>query len=144
MYTLNSQLTCFKYNLDFKRLIVNIKWFRLDKFNDLNMQGHSFNREELDQLQVFISKNQTNFPGNQFVEETQREGLEILAINELSKKSLPLYLILSKKTILNLHSHISHAMMILLLDENYEFTVDYTLDFDIIGKIEIYKEFKIE
>lgn len=29
------------------------------------------------------------------------------------------------------------GMKIILTDENYEFAVDYTLDFDVIGKIEI-------
>lgn len=144
MYTLNTQLTYFKYNLDFKRLSVNIKWYRLDKFSALHIQGLSFNKAELDQLESFIDKNPINFPGNQFVEDTKREVFDILTINELSKTSLPLYLILSKKTILNLDNHIYHAMMIVLTDENYQVTVDYTLDFDIIGRIEIYKEVNVK
>lgn len=144
MYTLNTQLTYFKYNLDFKRLLVNIKWFKLDKFSALHIQGLSFNKAELDQLESFINKNPINFPGNQFVEDAKREGFDILTINELSKTSLPLYLILSKKSILNLDTHVYQAMMIVLTDENYEFTVDYTLDFDIIGRIEIYKEVNVK
>lgn len=144
MYTLNTQLTYFKYNLDFKRLLVNIKWFKLDKFSALHIQGLSFNKTELDQLESFINKNPINFPGNQFVEDTKGEGFDILTINELSKTSLPLYLILSKKSILNLDTHVYQAMMIVLTDENYEFTIDYTLDFDIIGRIEIYKEMKVK
>lgn len=35
-------------------------------------------------------------------------------------------------------------MMIVLTDENYQATVDYTLDFDVIGRIEIYKEVKVK
>lgn len=144
MYTLNTQLTYFKYNLDFKRLLVNIKWFKLDKFSALHIQGLSFNKAELDQLESFINKNPINFPGNQFVEDAKREGFDILTINELSKTSLPLYLILSKKSILNLDTHVYQAMMIVLTDENYQVTVDYTLDFDIIGRIEIYKEVNVK
>jgi hypothetical protein len=144
MYTLNTQLSYFKYNLDFKRLIVNIKWFKLDKFSDLSIQGFSFNKAELDQFKSFIFKNPMNFPGYQFVEDTKSERFDILTINELSNTSLPLYLILSKKSILNLDNHVYFAMMIKLTDEDYEFTVDYTLDFDIVGRIEIYKEFKIK
>lgn len=143
MYTLNTQLAFFKYNLDFKKLVVNIKWFRLDKFSALHIQGLSFNKAELDQLKSFIDKKPINFPGNQFVEDTKREGFDILTGNELSKTSLPLYLVLSKKSILNLDNPIYHAMIIVLTDENYQATVDYTLDFDIIGRIEIYKELKV-
>lgn len=142
MYTLNTQLAYFKYNLDFKKLVVNIKWFRLDKFSALHIKGLSFNKAELDQLKSFIDKNPINFPGNQFLEDTKREGFDILTVNELSITSLPLYLILSKKSILNLDNHINHAMVIVLTDENYQATVDYTLDFDIIGRIEIYKDHK--
>lgn len=144
MYTLNTQLAYFKYNLDFKKLVVNIKWFRLDKFSALHIQGLSFNKAELDQLKSFIDKNPINFPGNQFLEDTKREGFDILRVNELSKTSLPLYLVLSKKSILNLDKPIYHAMMIVLTDENYQATVDYTLDFDVIGRIEIYKEVKVK
>lgn len=28
------------------------------------------------------------------------------------------------------------------MNENYQFTINYTLDFDVIGKIEVYKQVK--
>lgn len=143
MYTINTQLAYFKYNLDFKKLIVNIKWFRLDKFSNFNMQGISFNKVELDQFQHFINENRLNFPGSQFVADSKKEGFDILTTNELSQASVPLYLILSKNPNLNADRHIYHAMTIVLTDENYESTIDYSLDFDVIGRIEIYKELKI-
>lgn len=33
-------------------------------------------------------------------------------------------------------------MRVRLTDEDYKITINYTLNFDVIGKIEIYKEFK--
>jgi hypothetical protein len=33
-------------------------------------------------------------------------------------------------------------MNIVLMDQNYEFNIDYTLNFDVIGKIEIDKQIK--
>lgn len=34
--------------------------------------------------------------------------------------------------------------MIVLMDENYESTIDYTLVFDVLGKIEIYKNAELK
>ncbi|MEO7978667.1 hypothetical protein [Flavobacterium sp.] len=142
MYTINTQLAYFKYNLDSKKLIVNIKWFKLNTFSNLNLQAISFNRSYLELFKNFIDKNQHNFPGSCFVEETRKEGFDLLINNELSQSALPYYLILSKNSKLNLGNSIYQAEMIMLMDENYEFTINYTLDFDVIGKIEIYKEIK--
>ena len=142
MYTINTQLAYFKYNLDSKKLIVNIKWFKLDKFSNLNLQALSFNKSDLELFKSFIDKNQPNFPGSCFVEETRKEGFDMLIENELSQSALPYYLILSKNPKLNLSNSIHQAEMILLMDENYQYPVDYVLDFDVIGKIEIYKEIK--
>lgn len=144
MYTINTQLAYFKYNLDSKKLIVNIKWFKLDKFSNLNLQALSFNKSDLELFKSYIVKNQTNFPGSYFVEETRKEGFDMLIENELSQSALPYYLILFKNPKLNLGNSIYQAEMIMLMDENYESTIDYTLDFNIIGKIEIYKELKIK
>ncbi|GEM_PF-1514331 len=142
MYTINTQLAYFKYNLDSKKLIVNIKWFKLDKFSNLNLQALSFNKSDLELFKRFIAKNQPNFPGSYFVEQTTKEGFDMLIENELSQSALPYYLILSKNPKLNLSNSIHQAEMILLMDENYQYPVDYVLDFDVIGKIEIYKEIK--
>lgn len=144
MYTINTQLAYFKYNLDSKKLIVNIKWFKLDKFSDLNLQALSFNKSDLELFKSFIAKNKPNFPGSYFVEETRKEGFDMLIKNELSQSALPYYFIVSKNPKLNLGNSIYQAEMIILMNENYESTIDYTLDFNIIGKIEIYKELKIE
>lgn len=144
MYTINTQLAYFKYNLDSKKLIVHIKWFKLDKFRNLNLQALSFNKSDLELFKSFIAKNQPNFPGSYFVEETTKEGFDMLINNELSQSALPYYLILSKNPKLNLGHSLHQAEMIMLMDENYESTIHYTLDFNIIGKIEIYKEFKIK
>ncbi|MGO4770432.1 hypothetical protein ACEN2I_02130 [Flavobacterium sp. W22_SRS_FK3] len=81
-----------------------------------------------------------NFPGHCFVEETKKEGFDLFVTNDFSQYSLPSYLILSKKKELN--NQIYQAMNILLMDKNYEFIIDYNLDFDVIGKIEIYKQMK--
>lgn len=142
MYTINTQLAYFKYNLDYKKLIVNIKWFKLDKFTNLNLQALSFNRSDLELFRSFIDQNQHNFPGSSFVEEIGKKGFCLLINNELSQSALPYYIILSKKQKLNLGNSIYQAEMAMLMDENYEFIVNYTLDFDVIGKIEIYKEIK--
>lgn len=64
-------------------------------------------------------------------------------ISNYQKNSLPLYLILSKEPVLNLDFIIYNAMDIVLTYKNYQFTVDYKLDFDVIGKIVIYKELRI-
>ena len=142
MYTINTQLVYFKYGLDFKKLIVNLKWCKLDKFTTLNLQGLSFNRAELEQFKEFIDQNVINFPGPCFVEETNREGFDLIITNNLSQSAFPYYFILSKNPKLNLSNSIYQTEMIVLMDENYDHTTDYTLDFDVIGKIEIYKEVK--
>ncbi|MDX6191977.1 hypothetical protein SGQ83_21715 [Flavobacterium sp. Fl-318] len=142
MYTINTQLAYFKYNLDSKNLIVNIKWFKLDKFSDLNLQALSFNQSDLEVFKRFIDKNQHNFPGSCFIQETRKEGFDMLINNELSQSALPYYLILSKNPKLSLGNSIYQAEMIILMDENYEFPINYPLNFDVIGKIEIYKNIK--
>ncbi|KQO22664.1 hypothetical protein ASF10_09860 [Flavobacterium sp. Leaf82] len=142
MYTINTQLAYFKYNLDSKKLIVNIKWFKLDKFSNLNLQALSFNKSDLELFKSFIAKNKPNFPGSCFVEQTRKEGFDMLINNELSQSALPYYLILSKNPKLNLGNSIYQAEMIILMNENYQFTINYTLDFDVIGKIEVYKQVK--
>ena len=144
MYTINTQLAYFKYNLDSKKLIVNIKWFKLDTFSNLNLQVLSFNKSDIELFKRFIAKNQPNFPGSYFVEQTRKEGFAMLINNELSQSALPYYLILSKNPKLNLGNSIHQAEMIILMDENYEFPINYTLDFDVIGKIEVYKQVKEE
>jgi hypothetical protein len=106
------------------------------------LQALSFNKSDLELFKGFIDKNQHNFPGSYFVEETRKEGFDLLVNNELSQSALPYYLILSKNPKLNLSDSIYQAEMILLMDENYKSAVDYTLDFDVIGKIEVYKEVK--
>jgi len=143
MYTINTQLAYFKYNLDSKKLIVNIKWFKLDEFSNLNRQALSFSRSDLELFKSFIDQNQHNFPGSTFVEETRKEEFYLLINNELSQSAVPYYLILSKNPKLNLGNSIYQAQMIALMDKNYQYVIDYTLDFDVIGKIEIYKELKI-
>lgn len=144
MYTINTQLVYFKYGLDFKKLIVNLKWYKLDKFTNLNLQALSFNRAEIEQFKEFIDQNVINFPGSCFVEETNREGIDLLVTNNLSQSVVPYYFILSKNAKLNLSNSIYQAEMIVLMDENYQYSKNYTLDFDVIGKIEIYKELKIK
>lgn len=142
MYTINTQLAYFKYNLDSKKLIVNIKWFKLDTFSSLNLQALSFNKSDLELFKRFIDKNQHNFPGSYFVEETRKEGFDLVITNDLSTSLLPFYLILSKNADLTRNNNIYNAMKIVLTDENYDATTDYTLDFDVIGKIEVYKQLK--
>lgn len=142
MYTINTQLAYFKYNLDSKKLIVNIKWFKLDKFSNLNLQALSFNKSDLELFKSFIAKNKPNFPGSCFVVQTTKEGFDMLINNELSQSALPYYLILSKNPKLNLGNSIYQTEMIILMNENYQFTINYTLDFDVIGKIEVYKQVK--
>ena len=143
MYLLNTQLAYFKYRPELKRMIVNIKWFRIHHVSELTIQAIQFDKAELDQLQSYIIERPINFPGNQFVERSHRENIDIRINKELSKNSLPLYLILSKEPVLNLDNIIYNAMEIVLTDKNYQFTVDYKLDFDVIGKIEIYKELRV-
>lgn len=142
MYTINTQLAYFKYNLDSKKLIVNIKWFKLDTFSSLNLQALSFNKSDLELFKRFIAKNQPNFPGSYFVEQTVKEGFDMLINNELSQIALPCYLILCRNPKLNSGNSIFKAERIMLMDENYEFPIDYTLDFEVIGKIEVYKQEK--
>jgi hypothetical protein len=144
MYTINTQLVYFKYGLDSKKLIVNLKWYKLDKFTKLNLQGLSFTRVEIDQFQGFIDQHVINFPGSCFVEQTNKEGFDFLLANNLSQSAFPYYFILSKNPKLNLSHSIYQAKMIVLMDKNYQYSTDYTLDFDVIGKVEIYKEVKTE
>jgi len=142
MYTINTQLAYFKYNLDSKKLLVNIKWFRLDTFSSLNLQALSFNKSDLELFKHYIDKNQHNFPGYCFVEENRKEGFDLVVTNDLSTSPLPFYLVLSKNTDLTRNNKIYHAMKIVLTGKNYDAIIDYTLDFDVLGKIEIYKDAK--
>lgn len=143
MYTVNTQLAYFKYNLDSKKLIVNIKWFKLDGLNTKQIEASSFSKIELDQLLEFIKENPLNFPGECFLQETENRNLEVINKDKPSVTFLPLYLILSKDPNLNLGQHTIYEVMIATLkDESYQLSIGYTLNFDIIGKIEIYKEVK--
>jgi hypothetical protein len=143
MFTINTQLAYFKYNLDSKKLIVNIKWFKVDNFNNRQIEASSFSQTELTQLLEFIKQNRLNFPGECFVEEAKNGNLEVIKNDKLSVTFLPLYLIVSKDPNLNLgQNNIYEVMIATLMDENYQSSVAYTLNFDIIGKIEIYKEVK--
>lgn len=142
MYTINTQLANFRYNFDSKKLIVNIKWSKLDDFNTKQIEASSFSKTELDQLLEFIKQNPFNFPGECFVEEAKNSKLEVIN-NKLSVTFLPLHLILSKDLNLNLGQHNIYEVRIATLkDKNYQLSIEYTLNFDIVGKIEIYKELK--
>lgn len=140
MYTLNTQLAYFKYDLNFKRLIVNIKWFKLEKISDLHIQAAAFNARELDHFCDFIERNKINFPNNQFIEVSPRENFGIAEPYQRSAACFPLYFILAKTSALSIQGNINRAVFILLTDENYQTPVDYNLEFDIIGRVEIYKE----
>ncbi|MDR7370284.1 hypothetical protein [Flavobacterium aquidurense] len=99
-----------------------------------------FYRRELDELLKFIQSNKTNFPGSYFIEEAAKEKFYTSSLNELSKSLMPLYFILSRKEYNNWDKHICNVMNIVLMDENYDSIIPYDLNFDIIGKIEIYKQ----
>ena len=141
MYTINTQLAHFKYSLNSKRLILNVKWFKVDKFNTLSIHGISFNRLDLEKFIGFMDQNSQNFPGSFFIDENKKEEFDVLIDNDLSVTFLPLYLVLSKNRKLHFDNTIYNTTMIQLIDTN-ECTVDYTLEFDVVGKIEIYKEDK--
>lgn len=142
MYTLSTQLTCFKFNQDSKGLIVNIKWFKLDNSSDRDLIPTCFNELEINQLYEFTDKNKLNFPGSCFIEDAKNERYDKLHGKELSETWLPLHLILSNNSCLRPDNYIYKVMMITLTDENYNTTIQWDLDFDIIGKIEIYKQAK--
>ncbi|QGK73395.1 hypothetical protein [Flavobacterium sp. SLB02] len=142
MYTLNTQLTYFNYGVNSERLIVNLKWYKLEMFSNLSLQGLCFTGEELEEFKGFIDQNTLNFPGSYFVEQTNASGVDLLVTNDLSQSAFPYYLILSKNPKLNQGNSIYQAENITLMDENYKYTIDYPLDFDLIGKIEIFKSVK--
>lgn len=101
-----------------------------------------FNDRELEEFLFFINQNRLNFPGSYFIVESNIENLEINVNSASAKTDLPLYLTLSKKSIFNLEGRHYNAFPVVLTDESYSNTTHYTLNFDIIGKIEIYKEAK--
>ncbi|UPZ17901.1 hypothetical protein [Flavobacterium humidisoli] len=140
MYTINTQLVYFKYSLYSKKILVNVKWFKLEGSGNFNLQALSFNEIEIVHFKAFIDRHKDNFPGGQFVESSNLEGFNIPLINELSKTAVPFYLILSKQSDLNLNKNIYQTANIVLMDKNYESEINCTLDFGVIGKIEIYKE----
>ncbi|CAA9194877.1 hypothetical protein FLA105534_00363 [Flavobacterium bizetiae] len=142
MYTINTQLTYFNYGVNSKRLIVNLKWYKLEMFTNSNLKGLCFTGAELEEFKGFIDQNRFNFPGSCFVEQTNRAGVDLLVINDLFQSAFPYYLVLSKNPKLNQGNSIYQAENITLMDENYKYTIDYPLDFDLIGKIEIYKSVK--
>lgn len=139
MYTINTQLAYFRYNFDSKKMIVNMRWFKLNKLKDLFFACKSFSKREAEQFKGFIDQNPANFPGSHFVVETQREYFGRFRSNERSKNALPLYFILSQNADVHSGPHIYETMMVRLTDEDYKITINYTLNFDVIGKIEIYK-----
>ncbi|MFB9080130.1 hypothetical protein ACFFLS_12445 [Flavobacterium procerum] len=142
MYTINTQLDYFKYSFNFKRLLVHIKWFKLEKAADLRLQGVCFNRSELENFKRFADRNKLNFPGSCFVGQAGEEVLNLPAADPVSERALPYYLILSKNPKPRLKNLIPQVQEIVLTGDNYESTIDYNLDFDVIGKIEIYKNIK--
>lgn len=80
MYTINTQLAYFKYNFDSKKMIVNIRWFKRDKLEDLFFACKSFSKREAEQFKGFIDQNPANFTGSYFVVETQREYFDRLEV----------------------------------------------------------------
>jgi hypothetical protein len=138
MYTLNTQLTCFKYTFESRKLIVNINWFRLGG----DSHAYTFSRIELDAVIRFIRRNIVNFPGAYFIEESKAQRLNYPPAAEVSKTLLPQYLILSKKTDNTWDKEIYSIERIVLTDRNYDTLLPYDLNFDIIGKIEIYRQVK--
>lgn len=137
MYTLNSQLAHFCYNLDAEKLIVNIKWFKYIRFTKT---FSSLNKAELDLLIGFISNNKVNFPNLFFIEKEKKNGCKILDGDEISKTELPLYLILSQDSNINPDNEVYNAVPITLMDKSYSKVIHYNLNFDIVGRIEIYRK----
>ena len=139
MYTLNTQLAYFKYSFNFKRLLLHIKWFKLEKAADLRLQGVCFDKAELQNFKSFIDRNKLNFPGSCFIGQAGAEGLDLPSENPVSQSDLPFYLILSKNPKPGAEHLMAQVQIITLTDDNYESMATYNLDFDVIGKIEIYK-----
>ncbi|KOP38804.1 hypothetical protein DBB36_01090 [Flavobacterium sp. WLB] len=75
---INTQLAYFNYSFNSKRLILNLKWFRLDKADSSRLKALSFNILELEQFQAFIGQNPLNFSGQSFVEPTKIEEFDFL------------------------------------------------------------------
>jgi hypothetical protein len=68
--------------------------------------------------------------------------LNLPEASQVSQRALPCYLILSKNPKPGAENLIHQADIISLTDDNYEFIIEYNLDFEVIGKVEIYKNIK--
>lgn len=62
--------------------------------------------------------------------------------SNVPKGILSFYPVLSKNADTDTHPTIHQVMKIVPTDENYQPAAHYTLDFDVIGKIEIYRNAK--
>ncbi|MFC0778648.1 hypothetical protein [Flavobacterium sp. HJSW_4] len=142
MYTINTQLAYFICSFNSQRLILNLKWFRLDKADSSSLKALSFNSLELEQFQAFIGQNPLNFPGQYFVEPTKIEEFDFFINSNVPQGILSFYPVLSKNADTDTHPSIHQVMKIALTDENYQPAAHYKLDFDVIGKIEIYRNAK--
>lgn len=76
------------------------------------------------------------------MEPTKIEEFDFFINSNVPQGILSFYLVLSKNVDTDTHPSIHQVMKIALTDENYQPAAHYKLDFDVIGKIEIYRNAK--
>lgn len=142
MYNINTQFTYFKYAPNRKRLLVNITWLKLQLISDLKAKGIPFTDSEMEQFIAYMEVNKSHFPGSYFINPMQNTDENIFSLNSVSTLPVPACLILSKNEKLLNSDLIYKIMPASLTDENYQQEKVFDLGFDLVGKIQIFKELK--
>lgn len=140
MHRLDTQLAYFRFNSTVHHGPFNITWYVLAAGDDSDEEGRCFCYSELTQFQNFVSNIPLNFPGvKNYLNCEEDEGPYCGGLNGLvprQRLQFPNNVILQQQPILNNHGHIYSCMDIILLNQNGT-NIPYSLEFDVIGKINI-------
>lgn len=136
MFTVNTQLAFFVQGEKIQKLLVNITWFRLESDT---MRVEALSRTQIEQFMKFIEKHAANFPGDHFVQDASRDKSSMpFQINNPSS-ALPYYFVLSNSIQPSFDKYFD-SVTIQLLDKCSQNCISYNLDFDLAGKIEVFKK----
>jgi len=140
MYKLQTKISYFRYNSIFNIGDLNVTWFVLETEDDNTESGRCFTKDELNEFLKYINSRPHNFPGGKNYFECNEEedfpfcdSYSIIPSNELN---MPKNVILRNSPQLSQSGEIYYCMDIIFTNNQKIDNHDYSLDFDVIGKLE--------
>lgn len=137
MNSINTQLAHFALEKGAEALLVNITWFGLDLMGSA-MRG--LTDKETQVFIGFIKEHCRNFPGPYFIAEDIKDVFELRPSRESGKAAAPHYLLLPRRGFAGFPLPAAGFACIRLLDAETGAPLAYGLDFDMAGRIEIYRK----